>query len=72
MQHVKKEYQKLYFEHEELKKKYVELENYFQQQQQQQQEQQQQRRQQQSRRFPIKRQLQPQIKQKTKKKKLYK
>ena len=31
----KKEYQKLYFEHEELKKKYAELENYFQQQQQQ-------------------------------------
>ena len=30
----KKEYQKLYFEHEELKKKYAELENYFQQQQQ--------------------------------------
>ena len=58
----KKEYQKFYFEHEELKKKYAELENYFQQQQQQQQ------RQQQSRCFPIKRQLQPQIMQKTKKK----
>ena len=60
----KKEYKKLYFEHEELNKKYAELENYFQQQQQQQQQQQ---RQQQSHRFPVKRQLQPQIKQKTKK-----
>ena len=55
----KKEYQKLYLQHEELKKKFAELENYFQQQQQQQK---------QGGCFPIKRQLQPQINQKTKKK----
>ena len=64
----KKEYQKLYFEHEELKKKYPELENYFQQQQQQQQQQQ---RQQQSRRFPIKRQFATANKAKNEKKTLY-
>ena len=38
----KKEYKKLYAEHEELKKKYVELEKYIQQQQQKQHQQQQQ------------------------------
>ena len=38
----KKEYKKLYGEHEELKQKYAELEKYFQQLQQQQQQQQQQ------------------------------
>ena len=39
----KKEYKKLYVEHEELKRKYVELEKYIQQKQRQQQQQEQQR-----------------------------